>query len=134
MKRTTLLLLGAACAAAMALPAQAATQPAAAKSASAPAAAAPAASSPMPRNVPSAPKGPLVDLNNASKAQLLKLPGIDDAKAERIMATRPYNSKADMVTKGGVPAGIYQSIRRQVYVGRPGQGKGTSAQKSKGKS
>ena len=59
-----------------------------------------------------------VDLNNASKAQLRTLSGIGDAEADLIIASRPYNSKADIVTKAGLPAGLYVAIRRQIYVGK----------------
>lgn len=59
-----------------------------------------------------------VDLNNASKAQLRTLSGIGDAEADRIIASRPYSSKADIVTKAGLPAGVYVAIRRQIYVGK----------------
>lgn len=59
-----------------------------------------------------------VDLNNASKAQLRTLSGIGDAEADLIIASRPYSSKADIVTKAGLPAGIYVAIRRQIYVGK----------------
>jgi DNA uptake protein ComE-like DNA-binding protein len=59
-----------------------------------------------------------VDLNNASKAQLRTLSGIGDAEADLIIASRPYSSKADIVTKGGLPAGLYVAIRRHIYVGK----------------
>ena len=59
-----------------------------------------------------------VDLNNASKAQLRTLTGIGDAEADLIIASRPYVSKADIVTKAGLPAGVYMAIRRHIYVGK----------------
>ena len=59
-----------------------------------------------------------VDLNSASKAQLRTLSGIGDAEADLIIASRPYSSKADIVTKGGLPAGLYVAIRRHIYVGK----------------
>ena len=34
----------------------------------------------------------LVDINSASKAELKKLPGINDAEADKIIAGRPYGS------------------------------------------
>jgi hypothetical protein len=58
-----------------------------------------------------------IDLNNASKAQLLTLPGIGDAEAERIIAKRPFNSKAAIVTDAGIPAGVYLANRRSIFVG-----------------
>lgn len=59
-----------------------------------------------------------IDLNNASKAQLQTLSGIGEAEADKIIASRPYSSKADIVTKAGLPAGVYLAIRRQIYVGK----------------
>src|SRR3972149_5788560 len=39
-----------------------------------------------------------VDINSASKAELKKLPGISGAAADKIIAGRPYLSKANLVT------------------------------------
>jgi DNA uptake protein ComE-like DNA-binding protein len=55
-----------------------------------------------------------IDINSASRAQLKTLPGIGDAEADRIIAARPYLSKAHLVTEAGLPTGVYLSIRRQV--------------------
>jgi competence protein ComEA len=55
-----------------------------------------------------------VDINSASKAELKKLPSIGDAEAERIIAGRPYVSKADLVTRKIIPEGFYVQIRRQI--------------------
>lgn len=56
----------------------------------------------------------LVDINSASKAELKTLPGIDDALSDKIISGRPYGSKAFLVTRNIIPAGIYQSIKDQV--------------------
>ena len=45
-----------------------------------------------------APKTRPVDINSAGKAELMKLQGIGDAEADRIIAGRPYLSKAHRVT------------------------------------
>lgn len=58
-----------------------------------------------------------VDLNNAGKAELKTLPGIGNAEADRIIAKRPFNSKAGIVTDAGIPAGVYIAIKRQIFVG-----------------
>ena len=55
-----------------------------------------------------------VDINSASKAELKKIPGIDDAMADKIIAGRPYLSKAHLVTRNVIPHGIYGQIKRQI--------------------
>jgi len=55
-----------------------------------------------------------VDINSAGKAELMKLEGIGDAEADRIIAGRPYLSKAHLVTHTVIPRGIYEQIKRQI--------------------
>jgi competence protein ComEA len=62
----------------------------------------------------SAAKIKLVDINSASKSELKKLPGIDDARADKIIAGRPYLSKAHLVTRNVIPHGIYEQIKKQI--------------------
>jgi competence protein ComEA len=62
----------------------------------------------------SAAKIKLVDINSASKAELKKLTGIDDARADKIIAGRPYLSKAHLVTRNVIPHGIYEQIKKQI--------------------
>jgi len=61
-----------------------------------------------------APKVKPVDINSASKAELMKIQGIGDADADRIIANRPYLSKAHLVTRKVIPHGIYEQIKRQI--------------------
>jgi competence protein ComEA len=56
----------------------------------------------------------LVDINSASKAELKTLPGINDALADKIIAGRPYLSKAFLVTRNIIPAGQYEVIKKQI--------------------
>jgi competence protein ComEA len=56
----------------------------------------------------------LVDINSASKAELKKLPNIDDAKADKIIAGRPYLSKAHLVTRQIIPHGEYEMLKKMI--------------------
>ena len=53
----------------------------------------------------------LVDINGAGKAELKTLPGIVDAEADKIVAGRPYLSKANLFTHGVLPRATYEKIK-----------------------
>jgi competence protein ComEA len=55
-----------------------------------------------------------VDINSATKAELKKLPGIGDAEAARIIAGRPYLSKAHLQTHEVLSPMQYQALRELV--------------------
>ena len=112
----TVATLVAACAAAALVSAAHAATPA--KAASAPA----SASAPKAAASKAAPQSKPVDINSASAAQLKKLPGIGDAEAERIVAGRPYTSKAELVTRNLIPMGVYQSLRHRIIALPPAKG------------
>jgi DNA uptake protein ComE-like DNA-binding protein len=57
-----------------------------------------------------------VDLNHASKASLLALPGMDDATADRIIAGRPYTSEHQLLEKHIVSRDEYNKIADTVTV------------------
>lgn len=61
----------------------------------------------------------LVDINRASSAELKKLPGIDDAAAAKIIAGRPYGSKAWLVTNNIIDAAAYEGLKQQVIARQP---------------
>jgi competence protein ComEA len=56
----------------------------------------------------------LLDINSAAKAELKTLPGIDEVRADKIIAGRPYGSKAFLVTRNIIPAGVYEQIKNQI--------------------
>ncbi|HKT25156.1 MAG TPA: helix-hairpin-helix domain-containing protein [Terriglobales bacterium] len=51
-----------------------------------------------------------VNVNTASKAELMGLQGIDEAQANAIIADRPYRSAHQIVSKGAVSEQEYQKI------------------------
>jgi hypothetical protein len=68
----------------------------------------------------SAPKRKPVDINKASRKQLMTLPGIDAKTAERIIAARPYYTKVELVTRKLIPEGTYLSLRREIIASQDG--------------
>jgi DNA uptake protein ComE-like DNA-binding protein len=56
----------------------------------------------------------IVDINHASKEQLIKLPGIDGAVADRVIADRPYSTAHDLVARKIISDEEYQRIRDRI--------------------
>ena len=108
-------------AAALALLAGAAQMGAAAtqEAKAAPAPSTSAASGKAPAAKPATAKKKLVNLNAASRAELKALPGGSDEEAARIIAGRPYNSKAVLVTNNVISEGRYFAIKSLVVAGEP---------------
>jgi len=57
-----------------------------------------------------------VDINSASKTQLMDLPGIDAKEANRIIASRPYQAKEDLQSRAIIPSAEYQKIEDKITV------------------
>jgi DNA uptake protein ComE-like DNA-binding protein len=75
-----------------------------------------------PKKMSSQPKQKLVNLNAATAKELKALPGGSDEEAARIIAGRPYNSKADLVTRHVITDGRYYEIKSLVVAGVPAKG------------
>jgi competence protein ComEA len=65
-----------------------------------------------------------VDINSAGRAELMRLPGIGSAEAEKIVANRPYLTKTELVTKHVLPVGPYMSLKNLVVAMPPARPKG----------
>ena len=61
----------------------------------------------------------LVDINSASRAELKTLPGIGDAEADRIIAARPYPSKAKLVSAKVLSVEAYDALKGRIVAIQP---------------
>lgn len=58
-----------------------------------------------------------VNINKASREDLLRLPGMTEHDAERIIAERPYDDTHDLVRRRVVSEAEYDKIRDQIIAG-----------------
>ncbi|HUA92972.1 MAG TPA: helix-hairpin-helix domain-containing protein [Terracidiphilus sp.] len=68
-----------------------------------------------------APPEARVDVNHASVAELMKVPGMTQTWAARIVRFRPYRTKEDLVEKGVVTTQVYDRIKDYVIAHREKQ-------------
>jgi competence protein ComEA len=102
--------------AATATPAAPATkqQPAAKPATQAPAAKPATPATPAKPAAASTKKAELLDLNTATREQLVALPGIGETYADAIIKARPYKTKSELVSKKIIPAAAYKKVRAHV--------------------
>jgi DNA uptake protein ComE-like DNA-binding protein len=58
-----------------------------------------------------------VDINKASREELLSLTGLTEHEADRIIAQRPYDNTEDLVTRHVLPQGQYNRIADRIIAG-----------------
>ncbi|MGH7182626.1 MAG: ComEA family DNA-binding protein [Nitrospiraceae bacterium] len=56
----------------------------------------------------------LLDLNTATAEQLITLPGIDEAYAEKIIQGRPYQRTDELVQRQILSRGKYEAIKYKI--------------------
>jgi competence protein ComEA len=90
--------------------------PKADKMAPAPAKMAPAAESKM---APAAKADAKIDINTASKEDLMAFKGIGDKYSDKIIAGRPYAKKDQLVSKNILPEATYKKLSDQIIATQP---------------
>jgi competence protein ComEA len=58
-----------------------------------------------------------ININKASREDLLTLPGLSEREADRIIATRPFEDAHDLVSRHVISASEYDKIRDRIIAG-----------------
>lgn len=59
-------------------------------------------------------KAELIDINSADEKTLMTLKGVGDVTAKKIIKSRPYSGKDDLVKKNVISAKVYGDIKNQI--------------------
>ena len=62
-----------------------------------------------------------IDVNHASMKQLLKVPGMTQTWAARIVRFRPYHTKLDLLERGVVSSEVYDRIQDYIIAHKKAQ-------------
>ena len=64
-------------------------------------------------------KADLIDLNSATQEQLMTLPGVGEATAQKMIEGRPYANKAQLKSKKIISQDLYGKISEKVIAKQP---------------
>lgn len=73
------------------------------------------------RTTPAPPAASLIDINSASRDDLMSLEGIGEVRADAIIRARPFKAKTELVERRLIPEALYDKIADKV-VARPPPG------------
>ena len=63
---------------------------------------------------PPAPAANLIDINSASRDDLMTLDGIGEVRADAIIRARPFRAKTELVERRLIPEALYDKIADKV--------------------
>jgi DNA uptake protein ComE-like DNA-binding protein len=63
---------------------------------------------------PAAPAAGQIDINSASRDELMTLDGIGEVKADAIIRSRPFKAKTDLVERRVIPESLYEKLADKV--------------------
>ena len=65
------------------------------------------------------PASSLIDLNSASRDDLMSLDGIGEVRADAIIRARPFKAKTELVERRLIPEALYEKIADKVMARPP---------------
>jgi DNA uptake protein ComE-like DNA-binding protein len=74
---------------------------------------------PAAKTAPAASDAAKLDINTATKEQLMAFKGIGDKYSDKIIAGRPYAKKDQLVSKDILPEATYKKIAGQIIASQP---------------